>query len=552
MIDPTSIAGLTIAIFDQLLKLGERTAQLIADARGFDNDTDDLYDKLKDENNRTAQLRHLLFEASPIYGGLALFEKFDEDVQDQIKIFLGRLVSTLHEGHELLQRRYGTTGTIVRSPSPSGSMKSLSLHSQKSSSTLDLFKAFPKSSIMVLRWSLRDKKRTEEVLANFSDLNSRIHENIKLWSLASSIGVDMQHLQRLRNDQASISLGFNLDASLQLAAGDARAVTGTLELQGEKWVETLTHSKTVEERFALVTTKESRLLQENRSYEANHHRCKDAGIDTRTKDRVDGLAKLLQQPKDQVFCIPRCMGWKYLPDQARIAFAFEIPSGINSDPLSLHRLLAMPNVKPTLGDKFRLAFKLANCMAQLQMVKWVHESFRSENVLFFPLDCESPGSFSKSGSSSAPEIDYGEPWVLGFEYSRPEADFSLGITDICIERDIYRHPVRQGQPGMMFNKIHDIYALGVVLLELGLWEQAITLEKNRFQHARDPYAIQSQLVKHASRRLGARMGERYKNVVVTCLTGEFSVTDDTKEDLKLQQAFRSQIVDVLERSANNI
>jgi hypothetical protein len=116
-------------------------------------DTDALYDKLKDENNRSRLLKQLLFEESPIYGGRALFEKFDEDVQDQIKIFLGRLVSILHEGYELLYRRYGTSGTIIRSPSPQNSISS-----QKSSSTLDLLKTFPKSSMMVLRWSLRDKK----------------------------------------------------------------------------------------------------------------------------------------------------------------------------------------------------------------------------------------------------------------------------------------------------------------------------------------------------------------------------------------------------------
>lgn len=35
MIDPISIVGLTIAIFDQLLKLGERSAELTSDIRGF-------------------------------------------------------------------------------------------------------------------------------------------------------------------------------------------------------------------------------------------------------------------------------------------------------------------------------------------------------------------------------------------------------------------------------------------------------------------------------------------------------------------------------------
>lgn len=35
MIDPASIVGLTIAIFDQLLKLGERSAELTSDIRAF-------------------------------------------------------------------------------------------------------------------------------------------------------------------------------------------------------------------------------------------------------------------------------------------------------------------------------------------------------------------------------------------------------------------------------------------------------------------------------------------------------------------------------------
>ena len=36
-----------------------------------------------------------------------------------------------------------------------------------------------------------------------------------------------------------------------------------------------------------------------------------------------------------------------------------------------------------------------------------------------------------------------------------------------------------------------------------------------------------------------------------CSTGNFAVTNDTKEDLKLQQAFGSQVVDVLEATAEN-
>jgi hypothetical protein len=312
-----------------------------------------------------------LFEASPIYGGRALFEKFDEDVQDQIKIFLGRLVSTLHEGYELLQRRYGTRSSSSLAPSPSPSMSNLSI-TTSNSSTQTLLKSFPKSPLLLLRWSLRDKKRTEEILQNFSDLNGRIHENIKLWSLASSIGVDIQHLEHLQTDISSIELGFNVDAALQLTASNAQAVPGTLELCDEKWSSALSESDTIEERFGLIYWKGNMLLQENHPYQGNHDISMD--LDSRTRTRVDGLAKLLHQPKEHIFCIPRCVGWKHTPESKRIAFAFEIPAEFDPKPLSLLRLLDIPAIKPTLSEKFQLAFALARCIAQLQMVKWV--SFR--------------------------------------------------------------------------------------------------------------------------------------------------------------------------------
>lgn len=73
-----------------------------------------------------------------------------------------------------------------------------------------------------------------------------------------------------------------------------------------------------------------------------------------------------------------------------------------------------------------------------------------------------------------------------------------------------------------------------------------------FAHARDNYAIQAQLIKHAQKRLQSRVGKKFKEAVVKCLTGDFDVFDDNKEDLKLQQAFRTQVVDVFEMAANSV
>lgn len=78
------------------------------------------------------------------------------------------------------------------------------------------------------------------------------------------------------------------------------------------------------------------------------------------------------------------------------------------------------------------------------------------------------------------------------------------------------------------------------------------MDKDRFQKTQDPVAIQKQLIRRAERYLGQRAGEKYKDVVVKCLKGEFDVSNDTKEDLKLQQAFRAQVVEVLEKAASYV
>ena len=162
--------------------------------------------------------------------------------------------------------------------------------------------------------------------------------------------------------------------------------------------------------------------------------------------------------------------------------------------------------------------------------------------MFFPA-----ASDSAEQSIRAISADVQRPYIFGFEFSRPESYFSAGFIDTCTARDVYRHPVRQGQPLTTFKKIHDLYALGVVLLEIGIWRSAITLERNHFAHAKEPMAITNHLIKHARKHVEVQMGEKYRDIVLKCLTGDFNVVDDNAEDQKLQQAFRSQVVDVLER-----
>lgn len=502
-----------------------------------------------------------------MYGGVALIEKFDEDAQDQIHVSLVELRSVLQGALTILGRVSG----ISQSP-PSASPQSSTPIPQTLRSNAVPPAASPagrakgnRSPLQLIRWGLRDKSKATAVVNHFTELNNRLLEKVQFLSLASAIGVEFLHLERLQQDSDSIQLGFDDDASLKLTISDTQMISESFELDSS-WETVLQDTKRIENHFAIFEWSGRNMLQENCLYISGT----EPQIEPQTRNRINALTKLLHQPKEQLFCILPCQGWRYLQHQKRIAYIFEMPSGTGTTPKSLLRLVGEPSLQPALGAKFNLAYGLARSIAQLHMVKWVHESFRSENVLFFPSSPET--ELPSTVPSATSEVDIEKPWIFGFEFSRPDAFFSAGYVDICPDRDVYRHPERQGQPLTTFKKTHDIYALGVVLLEIGthvdialiashtpldlstnmltvpsgMWRPAITLEKNHFAHAKG-IAIANHLIKHAQKHLEKQMGEKYRDIVLKCLSGNFGVVDDTKEDLKLQQAFRAQVVEVLRK-----
>ncbi|KAH6898223.1 hypothetical protein B0T10DRAFT_555557 [Thelonectria olida] len=562
--DPLSIAGLTIAVIDQLWKVSERTAELISNFREFDNDTKTLENKIRDENSRNRALRRLLFDPSPIYGGKTMFEQFDSEVQNQIQVFFEQARGVIDEAFQILSRRVGKTDANKDQPEssdqsyPSSHLVAApmlaipaSKPSNRSISTENLLKAV---SVQRLKWSwsLSYKKRIEVIVHNFSDLNARIHENVKLCSLATSLGINLQHLERLKENNDAKTLGFDVDAKLHMTATMTQPISQTLEVEDLQVSQDLKKVTTFEDRFGVFHWDGKPMLVEYRSY--NLQSPVPVDLDPRSKDLVDSLASLLHQPKEMVFRTPRCTGWVRQVNHNRVAYIFAVPEGAEPAPVSLLRALpplgsssSSKSPTPSLGHRFQLAHKLAKCISQLQLVKWVHESFRSENILFFPQP-----STEATASPAETRLDLTKPWVLGFEFSRPEMYFSHGHGDYDAARDVYRHPRRQQNPTEPFNKLHDVYALGVVLLEIGLWQPAMSLERHGFSSVNDPEAIQNYLIKVAEKKLSSKVGEKYQQVVLKCLRGNFEVDNDTKEDLKLQVAFRSQVVGVLEKIADAI
>ena len=307
----------------------------------------------------------MLFKDSSVYGGQSLFEQFDEDVQDQIKISLARLVNVLEGACDILKGRYGSParlGTTSSSVDQGASLAILSLEK----STKPPVKV-ERSRLLMVRWSFRDKKRVETIISDFTRLNSGIHEYIKFICLGSSIGVGIKHLEHLQEDESSVSLGFDVDAALRLTVHNAKDSPESLELDNT-WTHQLL-GRPATERVKVIQKDQGSYLLEHRPYQFPDGQ--DSVLDPLTSHRVNALARLLGQHKEQIFRIPRCTGWKYLEFHKATIFVFENPSPQCINPVTLRELIDTDHEKPSLGSKFQLAHSLAQGIAQLHLVKWV-------------------------------------------------------------------------------------------------------------------------------------------------------------------------------------
>lgn len=144
----------------------------------------------------------------------------------------------------------------------------------------------------------------------------------------------------------------------------------------------------------------------------------------------------------------------------------------------------------------------------------------------------------------------GPSFLVGFEQLRRVEALSNFKGDLQWERNLYRHPVRQGLwSEEAFTMQHDIYSLGVCLLEIGLWHPFVHLRSGRpFKHLRSGrsskrmrngpipcselgieaairekntrrggFAIKEKLVALARARLPSLVGDRYTELVLACL-----------------------------------
>ena len=180
-------------------------------------------------------------------------------------------------------------------------------------------------------------------------------------------------------------------------------------------------------------------------------------------------------------------------------------------------------------------------------MSFVHKSIRSSNILLV-YSAPPPAGLTTGSSASLPDApallqttegpQIGTPYLVGFSYARRGTARSTGSSRADWRNEIYRHPERQGaelgiDPEVYYKAYHDVYSLGVVLLELGLWERLDAKSHEKLKRA-SPKERKIYLIGLANNYLPLKIGSKYAGIVKECLEVD-RVREGTEEQMTVQR-----------------
>ncbi|MCJ1249463.1 hypothetical protein MMC30_006687 [Trapelia coarctata] len=264
---------------------------------------------------------------------------------------------------------------------------------------------------------------------------------------------------------------------------------------------------------------------------------------------VKRIAGLLSGVKNTRLHILPCKGFILEKAHKSLGLVFEVPLDYEShqQPIPLSQLFPGKTKKRKghvktvpLGDRIRLGHALAEALESFHRVGWVHKEIWSDSIFFLPKD-----SSSTAFGIPADAIDWASPWLLGFECARADADDSRLDPDYAEVHNLYRHPDRWGKPREKFIKPHDVYSLGVVLLEILRWDSAESVAyakptSEQKQPALIPEEVKARYTERCHVEFPHRFGQVLADITLACL--EFKERTHGMREYDMQLYFQQNIL----------
>ncbi|KAF9771499.1 hypothetical protein IL306_010859 [Fusarium sp. DS 682] len=255
--------------------------------------------------------------------------------------------------------------------------------------------------------------------------------------------------------------------------------------------------------------------------------------------------------------LPRCLGFikesNYV--STRFGLVLDFPWTIHRAPStdllgqeSLHA--AMQNGKyrmPPIEIRLHFAMNIAASVFQLLSAGWLHKALRSENVLLARgLDIPS------LESGNLQELNTVDFIIAGFEFARLDKPGQVSGDGNPKEQDLYRHPnaisEKRATPEYQqrgYIKAYDIYALGVLLAELGFWRiMSVMKESQRNRKDWKDKPFPQYLRSRVNSDMTGMMGNRFTKVVLWCLDTETTGATSWSDSEFLQQFEENVLVNL--------
>jgi hypothetical protein len=244
--------------------------------------------------------------------------------------------------------------------------------------------------------------------------------------------------------------------------------------------------------------------------------------------RLDDLARMMHSAVDRhpdLHTID-CLGYTDDTAMSRYGLVYRAPEPSFS---TLHKLISTNEFKtPDLNDRIKLAHTLSVALLSLHSLDWLHKSLCSNNILFFPSPFSASATTATASAALVPDIS--NPYLVGFDASRPDLDIEMSVAPKNPSiLDLHRHPKSLSGPSRRpYCKSYDLYSLGLVLLEIGDWKVLQTYYRPHYsaERWRDKIILPQLLP-----RLGAKVGRLYRDVVEKCLTAKDDISSEDAAQL---------------------
>ncbi|KAL8939852.1 MAG: hypothetical protein Q9211_002549 [Gyalolechia sp. 1 TL-2023] len=275
------------------------------------------------------------------------------------------------------------------------------------------------------------------------------------------------------------------------------------------------------------------------------------------RQRTENLTKVLNSDlKALNLAVLHCVG--YLDQSLMVTgYAFRVPPEANprQKPINLHQLLTSvtkPSDVPDLGDRFELAKILVSTVFEILNIGWLHKNIQPKNVLFWP----EPGTKD--------HWDLSKPYLVGFDISRPNQPDEVSEKPLSgLDDDIYRHPNYRAENSPSFLPSFDMYSLGIMLFEIGIWRNVgyqgnrrssgSSWRPNLQTHTSDPHFIEKVIMNGPVMDLRRYVGVKYRDAVLACLSQDFDAIWDPARAFESAEArlqcfaaeVQTRVVDVI-------